>query len=109
MALSVVHITSEGDEYTGPLYQIGGKGAFTRRADTRLLTGGLEATIACVKDLPGPHDRLPGIRRGPAPRGRRRRPDHPRGRSPSPGYPPARGSAPARPAAPLCCAPSTPS
>lgn len=59
--LKVVPITSEGDEHAGPLAQIGGKGAFTRRADRHLLGGGLDATIACAKDLPGPHDRLLGI------------------------------------------------
>ncbi|MFC5228015.1 hypothetical protein [Streptomyces fimbriatus] len=41
--------------------QIGGKGAFTRRADEHLLDGRVEATIACAKDTPGPHDRAPGI------------------------------------------------
>ncbi|MFD8609740.1 hydroxymethylbilane synthase [Streptomyces sp. NPDC059631] len=59
--LEVVHISSEGDEYTGPLTEIGGKGAFTRRADRRLLERQVDATIACAKDLPSPHDRLPGI------------------------------------------------
>ncbi|MFB8085798.1 hydroxymethylbilane synthase [Streptomyces sp. NPDC055992] len=59
--LDIVSITSEGDQHPGPLTQIGGKGAFTRRADIRLLDGRVEATIACAKDLPGPHDRAPGI------------------------------------------------
>ncbi|WP_406016397.1 hypothetical protein [Streptomyces sp. NBC_00984] len=40
---------------------MGGKGAFTRSADARLLDGRVEATISCAKDLPGPHDRAPGI------------------------------------------------
>jgi hydroxymethylbilane synthase len=61
IGLDVVPITSEGDEHTGPLAQIGGKGAFTRRADLRLLERRVDATIACAKDLPSPHDRLPGI------------------------------------------------
>lgn len=62
--LDIVTITSEGDQHRGPLAQIGGKGAFTRRADEHLLDGSVEATIACAKDLPGPHDRKPGISAG---------------------------------------------
>ncbi|MFE6104694.1 hydroxymethylbilane synthase [Streptomyces laurentii] len=64
MSLDIVAITSEGDQHRGPLAQIGGKGAFTRRADERLLDGRIEATIACAKDLPSPHDRKPGITAG---------------------------------------------
>ncbi|MFF8917870.1 hydroxymethylbilane synthase [Streptomyces sp. NPDC015032] len=60
-ALDIVTITSEGDRHRGPLSQIGGKGAFTRSADARLLDGRIEAAIACAKDVPGPHDRAPGI------------------------------------------------
>ncbi|MGW5341640.1 hypothetical protein [Streptomyces sp. NPDC004050] len=37
------------------------KGAFTRNADRYLLDGRVQATIACAKDVPGPHDRSPGI------------------------------------------------
>ncbi|MEU9565346.1 hydroxymethylbilane synthase [Streptomyces sp. NPDC048161] len=59
--LDIVTITSEGDRHRGPLSQIGGKGAFTRSADALLLNGRIEAAIACAKDLPGPHDRAPGI------------------------------------------------
>lgn len=59
--LDIATITSEGDQHHGPLAQIGDKGAFTRRADEQLLDGRVEATIACAKDLPGPHDRKPGI------------------------------------------------
>ncbi|MFE3329013.1 hydroxymethylbilane synthase [Streptomyces sp. NPDC059176] len=61
MDLDILKITSEGDAHRGPLSTIGGKGAFTRRADERLLDGRVEATIACAKDVPGPHDRAPGI------------------------------------------------
>ncbi|MEU2251380.1 hydroxymethylbilane synthase [Streptomyces sp. NPDC019224] len=59
--LDILSIASGSDQHPGPLTQIGGKGAFTRRADTRLLDGRVEATIACAKDLPGPHDRASGI------------------------------------------------
>lgn len=59
--LDIIKITSEGDAHRGPLSQIGGKGAFTRRADEHLLDGRVTATIACAKDLPGPHDRAPGM------------------------------------------------
>ncbi|MFF3861360.1 hydroxymethylbilane synthase [Streptomyces sp. NPDC002209] len=59
--LEVLEITSEGDQHRGPLAEVGGKGAFTRRADQYLLDGRIEAAIACAKDIPGPHDRAPGI------------------------------------------------
>ncbi|MFD8416232.1 hypothetical protein ACFV2Q_31540 [Streptomyces sp. NPDC059650] len=59
--LDVVEIVSEGDRHSGPLSVIGEKGAFTRNADRYLLDGRVQATIACVKDVPGPHDRSPGI------------------------------------------------
>lgn len=59
--LDIVTITSEGDRHRGPLAEIGGKGAFTRNADRHLLDGRVQATIACAKDVPGPHDRSPGI------------------------------------------------
>ncbi|MFE7398459.1 hydroxymethylbilane synthase [Streptomyces sp. NPDC057557] len=61
ISLGIVTITSEGDRHRGPLAEIGGKGAFTRRADQRLLDGSVEAAIACAKDLPSAHDRAPGI------------------------------------------------
>ncbi|MFJ2111929.1 hydroxymethylbilane synthase [Streptomyces sp. NPDC087850] len=60
-ALDIIKITSEGDAHRGPLSQIGGKGAFTRRADEHLLNGRVDATIACAKDLPGAHDRTSGM------------------------------------------------
>ncbi|MFB6557470.1 hydroxymethylbilane synthase [Streptomyces sp. NPDC056400] len=59
--LDIVEIVSEGDRHRGPLSAIGGKGAFTRNADRHLLDGRVQATIACAKDVPGPHDRSPGI------------------------------------------------
>ncbi|MFI0219966.1 hydroxymethylbilane synthase [Streptomyces lydicus] len=59
--LDIVEIISEGDRHPGPLSAIGGKGAFTRNADRHLLDGRVQATIACAKDVPGPHDRSPGI------------------------------------------------
>lgn len=61
VTLDIVKITSEGDRHRGPLADIGGKGAFTRNADQYLLHGRVQATIACAKDVPGPHDRSPGI------------------------------------------------
>ncbi|MFD4922279.1 hydroxymethylbilane synthase [Streptomyces goshikiensis] len=59
--LEVVEVVSDGDRYGGPLSQSGGKGAFTTRADKKLLAGAVEATIACAKDTPSPHDRAHGI------------------------------------------------
>lgn len=61
ITLDVHQIVSEGDAHRGPLAEIGGKGAFTRRGDQYLLEGRVDATIACAKDLPGAHDRAPGI------------------------------------------------
>ncbi|MFD0375691.1 hydroxymethylbilane synthase [Streptomyces sp. NPDC127112] len=61
LELDILKITSEGDQHRGPLSEIGGKGAFTRRADQYLLDGRVDATIACAKDVPGPHDRASGI------------------------------------------------
>lgn len=61
VVLDIVEIASEGDRHRGPLSAIGGKGAFTRNADRYLLDGRVQATIACAKDVPGPHDRSPGI------------------------------------------------
>ncbi|MFJ2272233.1 hydroxymethylbilane synthase [Streptomyces sp. NPDC087849] len=64
ITLEIIHVVSEGDAHRGPLAQIGGKGAFTRRADTLLLDGRVDATIACAKDVPSEHDRAPGISLG---------------------------------------------
>ncbi|WP_327169878.1 hydroxymethylbilane synthase [Streptomyces subrutilus] len=61
LVLDVVEVVSEGDRHVGPLSRIGGKGAFTRTADRRLLAGEVDMAIACAKDVPGPHDREPGI------------------------------------------------
>ncbi|MFF2964773.1 hypothetical protein ACFVT1_39210 [Streptomyces sp. NPDC057963] len=52
--------------HRGPPAQIGGKGAFARRADTLLLDGQVDATVACAKDVPTEHDRAPGISLGAA-------------------------------------------
>ncbi|MFF3430265.1 hypothetical protein [Streptomyces sp. NPDC002602] len=61
VTLDIHTITFEGDIHRGPLSQIGGKGAFTRRADEHLLDGRVSATVACAKDLPSAHDRASGI------------------------------------------------
>ncbi|MEU3904095.1 hydroxymethylbilane synthase [Streptomyces goshikiensis] len=61
ITLDVREIVSEGDAHHGPLSEIGGKGAFTRRSDAYLLDRRVDATIACAKDLPGVHDRAPGM------------------------------------------------
>jgi hydroxymethylbilane synthase len=56
-----VPVTSLGDRDMGPLSEIGGKGAFVRALDEALLRGDVELSVSCAKDLPSPHDRLPGI------------------------------------------------
>ncbi|GHG75167.1 hydroxymethylbilane synthase [Streptomyces griseocarneus] len=54
-------MASQGDRYQGPLSRIGGKGAFVKALDRALLDGEMDVTVSCVKDLPSPHDRQPGV------------------------------------------------
>ncbi|WP_326812425.1 hydroxymethylbilane synthase [Streptomyces scopuliridis] len=61
LTFETVPITSLGDRYHGPLADIGGKGAFVRALDQALTTGQVELSISCAKDLPSPHDRMPGV------------------------------------------------
>ncbi|MFF4531616.1 hydroxymethylbilane synthase [Streptomyces sp. NPDC001407] len=56
-----ITMASKGDRYHGPLSRIGGKGAFVKVLDCALLDGELDVTVSCVKDLPSPHDRQPGV------------------------------------------------
>ncbi|MFE9252563.1 hydroxymethylbilane synthase [Streptomyces sp. NPDC007088] len=60
----LVPVLTLGDRHTGPLASVGGKGAFVKAIDDVLLGGGAELSVSCAKDLPSPHDRLPGIVRG---------------------------------------------
>ncbi|MDT0453134.1 hydroxymethylbilane synthase [Streptomyces hesseae] len=57
----ITTMASHGDRYQGPLSRIGGKGAFVKALDRALLDGEVDVTVSCVKDLPSPHDRQPGV------------------------------------------------
>ncbi|RLU82490.1 hydroxymethylbilane synthase [Streptomyces griseocarneus] len=57
----ITTMASKGDRYQGPLSRIGGKGAFVTALDRALLDYELDVTVSCVKDLPSPHDRQPGV------------------------------------------------
>ncbi|MCF3103154.1 hydroxymethylbilane synthase [Streptomyces roseoverticillatus] len=57
----ITTMASQGDRYQGPLSRIGGKGAFVKALDRALQEGAVDLTVSCVKDLPGPHDRQPGV------------------------------------------------
>lgn len=57
--VEVVSMTTTGDRWTGPLSELGGKGAFTKEVDTALLDGSVDLCVHCVKDIPGDRD-LPG-------------------------------------------------
>lgn len=59
--ITTVPVATLGDRHMGPLTEIGGKGAFVRALDEALLRGDVELSVSCAKDLPSPHDRLPGI------------------------------------------------
>ncbi|GAA4922495.1 hydroxymethylbilane synthase [Stackebrandtia albiflava] len=46
-------MTTSGDRWTGPLSQLGGKGAFTKEVDAAILSGEVDLGVHCVKDIPG--------------------------------------------------------
>ncbi|WP_424892264.1 hydroxymethylbilane synthase [Streptomyces sp. XH2] len=66
ICFEITTMASQGDRYHGPLSRIGGKGAFVKALDRALLDGELDVTVSCVKDLPSPHDRPPGVSIGAA-------------------------------------------
>lgn len=53
LTAEVVPMTTSGDRWTGPLSQLGGKGAFTKEVDAGLLAGDVDLCVHCVKDIPG--------------------------------------------------------
>lgn len=53
LTVDVVPLTTTGDRWTGPLAQLGGKGAFTKEVDAALLAGEVDLAVHCVKDVPG--------------------------------------------------------
>lgn len=53
LTVEVVPLTTSGDRWTGPLSELGGKGAFTKEVDSALLAGDVDICVHCVKDIPG--------------------------------------------------------
>ncbi|CAM3355747.1 hydroxymethylbilane synthase [Stackebrandtia soli] len=53
LTVEVVAMTTSGDRWTGPLSDLGGKGAFTKEVDAALLGGACDLAVHCVKDIPG--------------------------------------------------------
>ncbi|MCC3773334.1 hydroxymethylbilane synthase [Streptomyces sp. UNOB3_S3] len=66
ICFEITTMASQGDRYHGPLSRIGGKGSFVKALDRALLDGEVDVTVSCVKDLPSPHDRQPGVSIGAA-------------------------------------------
>ncbi|MFC4516382.1 hypothetical protein [Streptomyces ehimensis] len=62
----IATMASHGDLYQCPLSRIGGKGAFVKALGRALLDGEVDVTVSCVKDLPSPHARQPGVSIGAA-------------------------------------------
>lgn len=58
--ITIVPMTAAGDRHKGDLADIGGKGAWVRELDAALASEVADATVSCAKDLPSPHDRMPG-------------------------------------------------
>lgn len=52
-AVELVIIKTSGDQKTGALYDIGGKGLFTKEIDEQLLKGDIDFAVHSSKDLPG--------------------------------------------------------
>ncbi|WP_285548229.1 hydroxymethylbilane synthase [Streptomyces lavendulae] len=48
-----VPITTAGDRWTGPLAEVGGKGAFTSAVAQAVLDGRADLALHCAKDMPG--------------------------------------------------------
>lgn len=48
-----VPITTAGDSWTGPLAEVGGKGAFTSAVARAVLDGRADLALHCAKDMPG--------------------------------------------------------
>jgi hydroxymethylbilane synthase len=48
-----VPITTTGDSWTGPLVEVGGKGAFTSAVARAVLDGRADLALHCAKDMPG--------------------------------------------------------
>jgi hydroxymethylbilane synthase len=53
LEVTISGIQTDADQWAGDLAALGGKGAFTKTIDRALLLGEVDATVHCVKDVPG--------------------------------------------------------
>ena len=51
--IEIKTFTSDGDKFMGDLSAIGGKGAFVRNLDKKLLDGDISCAVHALKDIPG--------------------------------------------------------
>ncbi|MFC4562738.1 hydroxymethylbilane synthase [Nocardiopsis mangrovi] len=49
----IVGIETSGDQWMGDLAELGGKGAFLKEIDRRLVLGGVDIAVHAMKDVPG--------------------------------------------------------
>ncbi|MEU8542905.1 hypothetical protein AB0C52_23460 [Streptomyces sp. NPDC048717] len=104
-----VPITTAGDSWTGPLSEVGGKGAFTSSVAQAVLDGRADLALHCAKDMPGDEPEPDGTlcvctrRATPSTTSWSTRPD-----ANSTTSPPVPASAPPRPAGSPSSPPPTP-
>ncbi len=51
--VEVVGVRTAGDRWQGDLSELGGKGAFLKEIDGKLLAGEIDVAVHCLKDVPG--------------------------------------------------------
>ncbi|WP_106250508.1 hydroxymethylbilane synthase [Allonocardiopsis opalescens] len=51
--VEIIGIKTSGDQWQGDLAELGGKGAFVKAIDRRLLAGEIDFAVHCMKDVPG--------------------------------------------------------
>lgn len=61
VAVEVRLFNSQGDLNQGDLSRIGGKGAFVKDLETRLIAGEVDCAVHCLKDVPGDVDPDPAL------------------------------------------------
>jgi hydroxymethylbilane synthase len=59
--LEIRTFASQGDKYQGDLKKIGGKGAFVKDLEQRLLSREIDCAIHCLKDVPGDEPMHPDL------------------------------------------------
>jgi hydroxymethylbilane synthase len=53
LEVELIGIETSGDKWQGDLAELGGKGAFMKEIDKALLTGRIDISLHCMKDVPG--------------------------------------------------------